>query len=90
MATEHPCGSLPVSGWSVSVWYCHVHQNFWASQSRFIQRDGDAVELLSVDDPQWGPFDSSTDAQNWLIGHVQDLDTFHHLPECDHVCCATR
>ena len=75
--TEHPCGSVPVSGWSVSIWYCHQHQAWWGFQSAYIQSGDDAVAPLSSDGLAWGPFDSFTDVLAWIHHRVTDLELDH-------------
>jgi hypothetical protein len=65
MATQHPCGELPVSGFHLDVWYCAHHQAFWA-QAHSTTEDGETPpQELGRTTQQFGPFDSDQDVTNW-------------------------
>jgi len=63
---HHPCGSLPVSGLSLGVWYCHHHQAFFATMMVYTERDGDEPERVAGGNVEWGPFDTPEDVQRWI------------------------
>ncbi len=67
MTTDsHPCGSLPISGLCISVWYCHHHQAYFASRSRYTQRSNDMPETQEYTHREWGPFDTWEDVTDWV------------------------
>lgn len=76
---EHPCAALPVSVWSVSVTYCHYHQAYSAHYMVTTQTSDGAVDLNESASIAFGPFDSSTDAQNWALSHAAGIDVMHLL-----------
>lgn len=83
----HPCGGLAVSGWSVHAWFCHEHQAWWASHTCYTQNGGDAVEHDCGATVQFGPFDSSTDVQNWCMEAAGCIDVLAHPDDCDCPAC---
>ncbi len=68
----HPCGNLPVSGLTLSVWYCHHHQAYFAIRSRYTQTND--VDLVSdeYDRIEWGPFDTWDDVVDWTMCALPD------------------
>lgn len=58
----HPCGNLPITTFSATLWYCHHHQAwFWSS---YVLREDGADEPTTLDSRsgELGPFDSREDA----------------------------
>jgi len=64
---EHPCGAVPVSQWSVHVWYCHSHQAYFASSAGFTETGSDGTFTRAKhQNVEFGPFDTATDVQHWV------------------------
>lgn len=68
---HHPCGNLPVTGLSVSLWYCHHHQAWWACVDEYLQDRGDP-EYESCRATQFGPFDSTEDVFIWVSRRLEE------------------
>lgn len=66
-STNHPCGSLPVTGFTVSVWFCHHHQAWWGVASSYSQTDDVDVSTSEWNPVQWGPFDTWSDVSAWMV-----------------------
>jgi hypothetical protein len=64
--THHPCGSLPVTGWSVSTWWCHHHQAYWASTFAYVDDTGGETHALDLKRIDFGPFDAWSDVEQWI------------------------
>jgi hypothetical protein len=69
-AKDHPCGAVPVSTWSVSIWYCHEHQQWWASHLAYVEAGRGDPRVHRDAEVQFGPFDDHEDVsihlQRWL------------------------
>lgn len=64
---EHPCGAVPVSQWSVTVWYCHAHQRYFAASGGYTETSLDGMFTTTKHvDVEFGPFDTATDVQHWV------------------------
>ena len=67
MATpSHPCGSLPVRGWTLSLWWCEHHQAYWAAATSYRQDRADTFLDTDHERVEFGPFDSPEDVERWL------------------------
>lgn len=65
-ANFHPCGAVPVSGWSVSIWYCHHHQAYWGMVLRYTDSGHQAGAVSESTPVEWGPFDTWEMVQEWI------------------------
>lgn len=65
--THHPCGSLPVHGWNLGVYWCEHHQTFFAHAGSYVQR-GDGAEPTdhTASTLDLGPFDDVEAVQSWM------------------------
>ena len=73
MSTDHPCGSLPVSGWHLSVWYCHRHQAWFGTCSEWLEDAPDDPRPFRDASFAFGPFDSFTDVSRWMSAQAADV-----------------
>lgn len=72
--THHPCGTLPVVGWALTVWWCVHHQAWWASAYWYDQRDdGEHLEFARRSAVEFGPFDDRADIERWMAGEWLDF-----------------
>lgn len=70
---NHPCGSLPVSGVHVSVWYCHHHLAWWATVSSTHQSAQEPIERAGFE-MEWGPFDTFEDVTSWIADRLRQVE----------------
>jgi hypothetical protein len=63
---SHPCGALPVSGFSLGVWYCHHHQAFFAHASGYEERAKGVLDPTLAAAVEFGPFDTLEDVHGWI------------------------
>lgn len=59
--TTHPCGSLPVTGWTLSTWFCHHHMAYWLSVQRYTQATDSTFTYDATERREFGPFDTWED-----------------------------
>ena len=63
---SHPCGSLPVRGWNLSLWWCEHHQAYWATATSYRQHADDEPMDVEHRGAEFGPFDTPEDVERWL------------------------
>lgn len=72
--TKHPCGALPVVGWSLIVWWCVHHQAWWATAYWTNQTDdGRTLDFEAQSSVEFGPFDDRADIETWMAGQWVDF-----------------
>jgi hypothetical protein len=74
MDQQHPCGSLPVSGISVSAFYCHHHQAWWATSMSHLQTSEFDLEVTASASMSFGPFDTEDDVKAWMLRALLGMD----------------
>ena len=65
--SSHPCGALPVRGWSIALWWCPTHQAWWGRATRYVQEDA-MPESLGHHRVEFGPFDDPGEVWDWADG----------------------
>lgn len=63
--SSHPCGTVPVRGWTVSIWWCERHQAWWGVASTYRQT-GEGIDQHSYDRIALGPFDDTAAIVRWV------------------------
>lgn len=64
--TIHPCGSLPVTGITVSAWFCHHHMAWWAQVTRYTQTGDQDLTVDLSHSEQFGPFDGEDEVRAYI------------------------
>lgn len=80
MPDLHPCGSLPVSQWAVTMWYCHHHQAFFGMHSVYTEDGEDRIRQHTSSSIQFGPFDDVEHVMGWVRIYLDDIKL---LPTAD-------
>lgn len=71
---KHPCGALPITGLTLTTYYCHQHGAWWARMDTYRESGSESVPVGTVA-AQFGPFDQADDVLDtlsaWLAAAVQ-------------------
>lgn len=78
---DHSCGSVPISQWNVTVWYCHEHGAYSASCGSFLDTGSDDLAYKKYMQVEFGPFDTPTDVQHWVQSQLPGVRKLNQLTE---------
>lgn len=67
------CPALPVTGVSVSAWYCHHHLAWHAMSSRYTQGAEESISPEGGNECSFGPFDDAYDVISWMRAEIEWL-----------------
>jgi len=74
VVSGEPCGSLPVSGITLSAHYCHHHMAWSAHVQTFRETTGGSPEVLHAESMRFGPFDEEYEVRAWMLRALLALE----------------